>query len=58
MSCSGCQYLNIAEIAEGGKMNTCNACILEDGNGRPMLSIYISHDWCPILNLDMRKKVE
>lgn len=53
MSCDKCSYLSSVEIADGGRMNCCNAHILEDGNGHPMMSIYTKHDWCPILNANM-----
>lgn len=49
MRCYECKYLSSAEIAEGGKMHTCDAHILEDGNGHPMMSIYVTHDWCPYM---------
>lgn len=54
MSCVKCLYLSNVEIADGGRMDCCNANVLEDGNGHPMMSIYARHDWCPMLNADMR----
>lgn len=58
MKCVSCPYLINIEIADGGRMDCCNAYILEDGNGRPMMSRYVTHDWCPVLNEDIRKRVE
>lgn len=58
MKCVDCSYLSSAETTDVGRMDCCNAHILEDGNGHPMMSRYTTHDWCPLVNEDMRKKVQ
>lgn len=58
MKCVNCPYLSSFEIADGGRMDCCNAHILEDGNGHPIMSRYVTHDWCPECDTDKRKKVK
>lgn len=58
MSCVECTYLSSVESVDFGRIDCCNAYLLEDGNGHPMMSRYATHDWCPMLNGDERNEVK
>ena len=47
MDCIGCELLGYERMTDAGTMAVCNGTILEDGKGRPMMSVCCEHEWCP-----------
>lgn len=49
INCINCEYLGHESTVDCRVTAVCNAVILGDGSGRPMMSVCCEHEWCPKL---------